>query len=203
MKISKNKSSNDWKNLKQKITKDFDNEDYWEEAIQLFTDRIEYRYLQPINLIEKHDSYSGEGFTIMTLYCALIEFLETTLQGINFRYCKPKELKQYEYASGKSKEIFVSFLTTRIPFQIDDETARLFYEEVRCGLLHEAQTKSNWKIRVDNDTVITKTATEYIINRKIFGKKINQYIQLYGKKLKVEQPIKEAFIRKFDYICNI
>lgn len=202
MKISKSKSCSYWTHLKSKINRDFGNEELWEEAFQLFKERIEYRYLNPIELIEKNESFSGEGFTIMTLYCSLIEFLETTLQGVNFRFSKKKDLNPHEYTLGKSKELFVSFLTKRNPFKIDKNTAELFYTDVRCGLLHEAQTKSNWKIRVDNDKVISKTETEFIINRKIFGKKINQYIELYGKKMKEDKLVQEAFIRKFDYLCK-
>ena len=44
--------------------------------------------------------------------------------------------------------MFVSFLTERQPFKsvFTKATAQDFYEGVRCGLLHEAQTKNGWRI---------------------------------------------------------
>ena len=52
----------------------------------------------------------------------------------------------YEYSS--SSDIFISFLTNRMPFkdEFNKDQARDFYISVRCGLLHEARTKNGWTI---------------------------------------------------------
>lgn len=201
MKISKTMSIKYWKHLRLKIDADFDNKELWEEAYQLFEERLNHRYLMPIRLIEQYDNFSGQGFSIMTIYCSLIEFLETTIQGINFNIDK-KKLQGYEYGLGYSKEIFTSFLTKRKPFLIDKAVAIEFYKSVRCGLLHEAKLGKGWKIRVDNSKVINLKDEKYTVNRKIFSKRINQFLTLYKKNLLQEPQKKKAFIRKFDYLTG-
>lgn len=201
MKISKTKSAKYWKHLKDRIVNDFDNDELWNEAFELFEERLTHRYLEPIRSIEKYDDFTGQGFSIMTIYCSLIEFLETTYQGINFDI-KKKKKSNFKYGLGYSKNIFVSFLTKRKPFLIKKSVAIEFYKSVRCGLLHEAKLGKNWKIRVDNSKVINFKDGNYTVNRKIFSKRINQYLILYRKKLKNEKSLKDAFIRKFDYLIG-
>lgn len=36
--------------------------------------------------MQEHGTLTGEGFAIAAVQCALIEFLESTEQGINFSY---------------------------------------------------------------------------------------------------------------------
>ena len=77
-----------------------------------------------------------------------------------------------------------------------------FYGNVRCGLLHEAQTTGKWKIRVNKGVLITQLGGEYILDRLVFKKKLKQYLSLYKKNLLGTKELKEAFIRKFDGICE-
>jgi hypothetical protein len=79
----------------------------------------------------------------------IVEFLESTIQGKSYRFLRREAppLGPYEYSS--SSDIFVSFLVNRTPFSSDfktEDTARDFYEGVRCGLLHEARTKNGWTV---------------------------------------------------------
>lgn len=138
----------------------------------------------------------------MTIYCSLIEFLETTYQGLNFKNKKKADLNQFEYGFGHSRVLFESFLTNRKPFLLTKKIATEFYGNVRCGLLHEAQTTGKWKIRVDQGTLITQIGNEYILDRLVFKNKLNQYLKLYKNNLLKTQGLKEAFIRKFDGICE-
>lgn len=202
MKISKTKSCDYWQYLKAQLEADIDNIILWEEAYDLFLERINTRYLDYTKIIENQGENAGEGFAIMTIYCSLIEFLETTYQGLNYKNKKNADLNKYEYRFGKSKDIFVSFLTNRKPFLLTENMATEFYGNVRCGLLHEAQTTGKWKIRVDKGVLITKLGDEYILDRFVFKKKMKQYLNLYKNNLLETKELKEAFIRKFDGICE-
>ncbi len=202
MKISKTKSCAYWQYLKKQLENDIENKDLWKEAYELFLERIDTRYLDYTKIINKHGKNEGEGFAIMTLYCSLIEFLETTYQGRNFKNKRKEDLKKYEYGLGVSKSLYISFLTKRKPFLLDKKIAIKFYGNVRCGLLHEAQTTGGWKIRVDNPELITENKKGYILNHHIFKKKISQYLILYKNNLLNNTELKHAFIRKFDGICE-
>jgi hypothetical protein len=131
------KTVGDWKDLKQKLLGSKDSK-LWEKAFKdFFYARLRCRYLRPIDSIKIKEKYLGEGFSIMTILCSLIEYLEATYQGKSYRYLRRGEsLGPHEY--NMSKEIFVSFLTQRTPFNsyFDPHLAEEFYKNVRCGLLH-------------------------------------------------------------------
>lgn len=90
----------------------------------------------------KHSEHSWEKDSrSLPIQCSLIEFLESTVQGLKYRYERdPAKLEPHEYSS--SSKIFASFLTTRNPFaaEFNSQLAVDFYSSVRCGLLHEART---------------------------------------------------------------
>jgi len=108
MKITKSKTSKYWLFLRKRLLADMENEKIWEEAYLLFKERIDSRYLDYIKLIEDNGNKIGEGFAIMSIYCSLIEFLETTIQGLNFQY-KKKDLLEFEYGNGHSKAYLLLF----------------------------------------------------------------------------------------------
>jgi len=148
-KISGNKTVKDWKVIREKLKQSPYDMNQWENAWDFFYHRIDSRYLEPIKRIKKEDKYLGEGFSIMAILCSLIEFLETTWTGEVYKYKKPNKMN-FEYSN--SKEKFISFLTQNPPFKdiFNKKLAREFYVNVRCGILHEAQTKKDWIIRIDN-----------------------------------------------------
>jgi hypothetical protein len=67
------------------------------------------------------------GFAILAIDCLLIETLAAFVEGL-------------ETTDGKSKATFCTFLTTRPKFKatFTFDIAKQFYEEFRCGILHQA-----------------------------------------------------------------
>lgn len=121
----------------------------WEAAfVDYFHPRIQLRYFDPIEILQQLGPNQGEGFSIAAIHCTLIEFLESTIQGINYRCVqRDADLGPHEYR--KSGPVFVAFLTEREPFRKCFTSSDLgweFYKNVRCGLLHEARTKGGWTI---------------------------------------------------------
>lgn len=201
MYITSSKKVEDWKLLRKEL-EGSDDELLWRKTFSdFFFDRIKSRYFEPIKKIRDHDTYSGYGFAILTLLCALVEFLESTYKGHKYVYCKDDELKSFEY--NKSKQCFIDFLTTKQPFQnvFTDIVAKDFYSSVRCSLLHEASTKNGWKVRAKSESgtkiICSVTKTVY---RDDFESAINKYIELYREELAFKKEIQEAFIRKFESI---
>ena len=81
IKIAGNKTIFEWNALEKQIKSDIDNSNLWEEAFLYFENRINTRYLIPINSIKENDTCSGEGFSIVVILCSLIEALESFYQG--------------------------------------------------------------------------------------------------------------------------
>lgn len=194
-----------WVELRTRLVADMNNSSLWEEAYAVLNDRIESRYLSPIEKIKliNEESFSGEGFAITTILCALVEFLEALYQGINYEPNNPDNNK-YQYKD--SGEKFIIFLNSHEPFKstfTDKLLAKDFYREVRCRLLHEASTGKSWRIRVDTNQLMTKEGSSYILNRDLFKKAIEEYLKNYKSELLSNTDRKDAFIRKFDHIADV
>jgi hypothetical protein len=135
----------------------------------------------------------------------MIEFLESTIQGATYRYLtrgSTTQLSAHEYSD--SRRIFVDFLRKRQPFKGDFKTKQLaedFYVGVRCGLLHEARTNNGWLIRASGPTVIG-LAPEKILYRNNFQEALEAFIRSYETDLESRVDFQEAFIRKFDTLCQ-
>ncbi|MDZ7583698.1 MAG: hypothetical protein U0938_02605 [Thiobacillus sp.] len=178
----------------------------WVRAFdEYFYPRLETRYFHPIEAIKCIDKSEGEGFSILAILCTLIEFLESTAQGIKYRHLKrgeqKKDLLPYEYSS--SEDTFKSFLTNRHPFcnHFDLASATTFYEDIRCGLLHEARTKNGWKIweKSGNQSIIDPRK---VIYRNDFQRAIEEFIAWYQNELQHNPLLQAAFVRKFDHLCE-
>jgi hypothetical protein len=199
--IAGNKRPEDWYAMRERLRKN--EADAWREAFSdYFEARLTLRYLRPIKVLQDNGTLEGEGFSIVTIQCSLIEFLESTAQGTNYRYLRLSEaLQAHEYA--KSQDIFVDFLQNREPFSatFDGTSAQDFYVGVRCGLLHEARTKNGWRIWAEGPSGTIADVPNRIVYRNNFQEALLEYIKAYGKRLERDQDLQQGFIRKFDHLC--
>jgi hypothetical protein len=127
------KTSTDWQALRPRLSAgDFD---AWREAFEdFYVTRLSLRYLHPIEVLQQNGTCQGEGFSIVAIQCSLIEFLESTEQGKNYRYVRRGDsLGPNEYKS--SQDMFIAFLTCRAPFSgtFNDATAKDFYSTHHRG----------------------------------------------------------------------
>ena len=177
----------------------------WETAFsEFFRPRLQTRYLGPIETLQRHDTNQGEGFSIVTILCTLIEFLESTVQGKKYRWvAKDSELGPNEYRN--SGQVFVDFLTNRQPFRqcfTDVNLAWEFYKNVRCSLLHEARTKGGWRIRACGPPKTIADTNLRILYRNTFHVAILEFVEWYGLALISDVNFQNAFTRKFNDLCE-
>lgn len=201
--ISGWKTPDDWRATKSILTEHPNAED-WEKAFnEFFRTRLDLRYFKPISILQENGTFQGEGFSIAAIQCSLIEFLESTVQGVRYRYLRRGESSQpYEYSS--SSDIFVNFLTQHHPFSdvFSQAIAEDFYIGVRCGLLHEARTKNGWRIWAKDYGGKIINADKKILFRDNFQIALETFIEGYGAELAKNSDYQAAFIRKFDDIIN-
>lgn len=217
MKIAGRKTIEDWNELTKKLNIN-DNEN-WDNAFEFFNQRIITRYLNPIDSILKSKINLGEGFAVVNLQCSMIETIESFINGCASTFNKTKRRTEWKRKDdiifNSNKEIFISFFNKREPFKnyknkIDGGD---FYENVRCSLLHETQTKGNWKIKTDifNNK---ETYLEKDINKILYRENLHEDIKTLITKYKEavinyqdfnefsNETLKENFILKFNYICS-
>jgi hypothetical protein len=178
----------------------------WEQAFDQFhLTRINTRYLEPMRTIQTHLRKDlGEGFAIAALFCSLVEFLESTEQGLKYVHGKA-DANNHEYSN--SGKLFQAFLTSRTPFDRLVTPATLaddFYKAMRCGLLHEARTKGNWMISSlpSGGDLIRQKAASITVFRNEFVPALERYLTDYRTRLVANAQTQKAFVRKWEWLCE-
>lgn len=201
----------EWKNAREKLICGIlwgnGKKAEWKAAFELLYTRIRTRFLNPIDWIleKRHDV--GEGFSVVALQCILIEFLEAFYQGKIFTTSKAPQ--EFEYNS--SKQLFSDFLMKHKPFSEHFTTkanANGFFDNVRCGLLHEAATKKTSRINnaPTHDMLVLFEANDpsnMRIYRENFYRAIIEFVESYKSELLSSRALQINFIRKIDDICGI
>jgi hypothetical protein len=136
--ISPNFKSSKWNELDLRAKDSLD----WKVAVDIFEDRIEGRFLKQIEILaNKSDRKIREfsGFAIMALDCLLIETLQQFHRGSK--------------RTGKDQDdvMFHDFFQRAPEFSTYFDTlakSNVFYNQIRCGILHQAQTKKKSAIHI-------------------------------------------------------
>lgn len=215
MEIAGHKTINDWNILLKKIKPTYNKN--WEEAYKFFELRICTRYLKPIEAILNLNTNNGEGFAVVNLQCSLIETIESFINGWIYNY--PIFINPHGTILKTNGKIFKSFFSKRSPFKNYSPkiNGNYFYKNVRCGLLHEAQTKDNWKVRSDKskigftyEEIKNGILVEKIIYRENLQRDLEKLITLYRNSIVTGVELdgisacelRENFIAKFNHICK-
>ena len=190
MRISPHFTCDDWEDIA------FSKEDEWQKAIDIFEDRIDGRF---IKIIDKIEGYEFSGFAVLALDSLLIETLQQFREGV------PKT------PNGKSQDYFVSFLTeTSFCKFFDQNKAEIFYKQIRCGILHQAEIGGSSRVLIRQQVPLIRLAKDrngLIINRKLFHKQLVKEFENYVSQLRKTNPpdekLRSNFKEKMDYICRV
>lgn len=216
----------DWSLIRLKLNQACKYDNDWENAIELFDKRIKRKFFDPVEKIIKTNKLKGEGFTIVTVQCALIEMFAAFKRGKVFNHEKKSASPKYEYK--ESKQMFTSLLRSASIFQdnfwqingngktvIDKPfNANDFYKDVRCGLMHEARTKGNWHINATPLDKSVKNEKVFIVSingktkvyRTILHYRLLQYLSNYEDDLRKDsisaEELRKFFARKMDNLFD-
>jgi hypothetical protein len=199
IRISPNYYQEDWKVLRL-INK---NSPDWDNAIKLFEDRMEGRFLKQIEILDKNPYRKiGEfaGFAIMSLDCLFIETLEQFYKG------------KIRTGQGMDVKAFFSFFQRSFQFNRFFNTlgkTKIFYQQIRCGLLHQAQTKKKSTIHIKNEKMLQWVNPQKIgeglkIQRRFFHNEVVKIYNSYVDKLKEKRNLnlRRKLKRKMDFIVD-
>lgn len=217
---------NFWTSKRQLVRNTYDFSDNWNEIIEKFKDRIEDFYFSPIDKVKDPNKLKGEGFTILTIQCALIEMFAAFKYGKIHKFNKNGNDPNYTYK--RANDCFIPFLHSEKIFEnhfykfengnkLYDQpfSATEFYNKIRCGLMHEARTKGEWIINAkttyqqNEEVYIKRDATTNLISidRTILNKQLKKYF--YNYLLSLSQPnaegnrLRRLFARKLDHLYDI
>jgi hypothetical protein len=149
LRISPRYTADDWWTLERDKASD------WPKAVKIVRDRLHGRFL---HFSDKclQDDYSG--FVVLAIDCLLAETIQQFIEGVEY--------------SKNPGAVFKRFLG-RPRFQPHFRSEKVreeFYEDIRCGLLHQAEAKKKWLIRRKQKTLL-KTNVDgngYILDVGLF-----------------------------------
>ena len=188
MRISRSFTVEDWKALS------FSEEADWQRAVDMLKDRLETRYLEHIRELLPR---STSGFVVLALDCTLIETLEQFKRGT--RKTPQRQVQSY----------FVSFLTSdEFSAHFSAARAKIFYQQIRCGLLHQAEAEGVSRIKRGGSIPLaaeTADGNSLVINKQAFHELLESAIEAYLQRLRsgVDQELRSAFRRKMNAICRV
>ncbi len=153
--------------------------------------RFNERYIVPFESMPRK---SKHGFSIMAMSCLMMEAI------VSFRLGYPDTKDK-----GKSENCFKYFFQQAEQFSEFRDVSAEFYKNVRCGILHQAETTGGWIIHRKGPLFDKATRT---INATKFLESQKAYLHAYQQELEQADWDDEIWVnlrRKMDSIirnCN-
>jgi hypothetical protein len=148
-------------------------------------ERLSERYIKPVASGEKN------GFAIMACACLLVETMESFQKGWKTTNKK-----------GRGKRAFRQFIQRWPRFSPLVGYEAGFYENVRCGILHQGETRAGWRVtRNSSCPVFAKGGL--VINATKFLNRLDHSLRDYAAELKKaewNQIVWRNFRQKMDSI---
>lgn len=143
-------------------------------------ERFDERYFRPVET-----SDNKHGFALMTIACLVIETLESFYQGRSD-------------TKGKARQMFEEFFKRDKRFEIFQSEDNWFFRDIRCGILHQAETRGGWKISRCGSMLDKRNK---IINATAFLRQLRKSVESYASELQKNEVLWESFCKKMDAIC--
>lgn len=114
------------------------------------------------------------GFVVLAIDCLLAETIQQFRAG--------DTTGRDDKGRGRSKRHVIEFLAGPWFQPAFNRDARVrFYEDIRCGLLHQAEAKEMWLVRRGGEAMLQRVAGSkgYIIDVKLFHGAVRQTLEDY------------------------
>ena len=156
-----------------------------EKIADFIYERFTERYIFPLTTGRKN------RFIMMGAASLLIETYESFRNG--YENTRP---------AGFGEKCFKDFFNREANFSVLTGRGRDFYQNVRCGILHQGETKDGWKINRGESSQLFESATKSI-NANVFLKNMERVIANYRDELKItdwNDPLWKHFRDKMDFV---
>lgn len=144
--------------------------------------RFDERYFAPI---ESAPTTSKHGLASLAVACMVVETLEAFHQGLG----DTKRL------SGK---MFSDFFARETPFRAFGKNGRWFYDDVRCGILHQGAVRGGWRVWRSGPLLDEQAKT---INATRFIHHLQGAVRRYGRAIVSDDRCWQLFKKKMGVVC--
>ncbi len=151
--------------------------------------RFTERYLDPAL-----DNSKRHGFSILATGCLMVEALESFRKG----------WKKTSGCPGGGAAVFQGFFQTHKEFKDLEPVAYEFYEHVRCGILHQAETSGGWRVH-RSSPLFSESGGVRRLSASEFGKGLRVVLDRYAEDLANadwKDPIWKKTRKKLRHICR-
>ena len=186
LRISPRFTSNEWQLLNQDEPCD------WSVATEILKDRLDGRFLRYAgNCLRSPHS----GFVVLSIDSLLLETIQQFREGIT-------------NGNGQSRRLVTEFLKwRRFQPEFNEEARTAYYEDIRCGLLHQGEARQMWLIRRDQPALLRQFphGGGYIIDVREFHNRVRQSMNDYLAELRKPDcgELRRNLWTKMRHICNV
>jgi hypothetical protein len=173
------------------------NDDAWQELISAVQRRIEERFLRPVEKLARFDGsdklHYRPGFAILALDCLLIDTIQSFREG------------RVTTGDVSAAQSFKTFLSSQRFEDFTRSDRGDFFQYVRNAILHNGETRKDWKIRIDTERMLerdpaTNTRT---INRQLFHAAVEaEFRDLIVLVQSGNAAARETFLRRLDAMAG-
>ena len=187
LRISPKYSTTDWYALDVTTPTD------WARATVILRDRLEGRFLQFASKCLASSQHSG--FVVLAIDSLLVETIQQFKDGVT-------------NGQRQSRKLFTRFLEgQRFQPEFDAPARKAFYEDIRCGLLHQAEAKNLWLIRRKQPQLLRRIAGDqgYIVDVQKFHAAVKASLDDYLSLLLESSSawLRSNLWKKMDQICDV
>lgn len=186
LRISPNFTTDHWRALKR------DSKPDWGRAAAMVKDRLDGRFLRYAGNCLR-SPYSG--FVVLAIDSLLLETLQQFREGVT---------------DGKnmSAKLIKRFLEgPRFQPEFDSKARQSYYEDIRCGLLHQAEARKMWLIRRGQSHMLrpAPSGDGYVIDVELFHRAVRASMNDYLRALRhpASDELRAHLWVKMDQICNV
>lgn len=149
---------------------------------RFIAERFYERYFEPtVNAPSRH------GFTLMAIGCLVIEALESFYEG-------------KAHSKDGSAKMFEQFFKRPTGLECFGRGKKdWFYKEIRCAILHQAETVAGWRLRRRGKLL---DEGERAINAKRFVELLQSAVDAYAGQLEGNPTVWKKFKKKMNAVCK-
>jgi hypothetical protein len=147
---------------------------------QFIVERFDERYFRPVE-----DSPSKHGFAVLAVACLVIETLESFYQG-------RADTKNF------SRQMFRDFFARNTPLMVFSGGDDWFYKDIRCGILHQSETRGGWRVLRNGPILDVKRKA---INATALLRELQRHVEQYAAYLQVDEVLWKNFQKKMGAVC--
>lgn len=148
---------------------------------EFFLERLNERYFEPV-----YSSQKKSGFAMLAIACLLIETLESFNQGI-------------EDTTRKSAKLFMDFLNRDTGLNALASKDNWFYKDIRCGILHQSETRGGWRIRRSGPLIDAEART---LNATAILDSLRAEAKRFADNIQTDEVAWANFQRKMNAVCK-